>query len=197
VLEQLTRSGFVYDLVQYAAGAGLLHDRLTPVMAGASGHTVLDVGAGTGLYASCLPPGAHYIWTDHDLHKLARFRERRPAGPAVLADATQLPFASKSIGWTMCVNVTHHLPDDALGVLLDELARVTTDRIVFNDPLAHPSLTSRALWRLDQGSYPRTDGQLLAIVERHLDVVDTQRFGRFHQYLLIAARPPVTIVGHP
>ena len=72
---------------------------------------------------------------------------------------------------------------------LDELARVTTARIVINDPLAHPSLASRALWRLDQGSYPRTHEQLQAIVGRHLDIVDRQRFGRFHQYLLLVTQP--------
>jgi SAM-dependent methyltransferase len=189
MLERIARSGLVYDLVQYAAGAGLLHAKLTPALASSAGSTVLDVGAGTGLYASCLPPGAQYIWTDHDPHKLARFRVRRPSGRAVLADATHLPFTSKSLGWTLCVNVTHHLPDDALAVLLHELARVSTSRIVINDPLDHPSLTSRLLWRLDQGSYPRTRDHLLRIVGQHLDVLDTQDFGRFHQYLLIVARP--------
>ena len=87
LLERLLESGALYDLVQHAVGADLIHRNLTSVMASVGTALVVDVGAGTGLYMSCVPPGARYVWYDRDVEKLRRFQVRRGAARAEIGRA--------------------------------------------------------------------------------------------------------------
>ena len=69
---------WVYDQVQRLAGADAVRRRLRVRLAEAANQTVLDLGAGTGLYKHCLPDSARYVWVDADPLKLHGFRVSYP-----------------------------------------------------------------------------------------------------------------------
>src|SRR5207302_6108631 len=69
----------VYDLVQRVAGARKIFRKVQPILQGATGTVVLDVGGGTGTVEAFLPPSAQYVLLDADPHKLEGFRAKSRA----------------------------------------------------------------------------------------------------------------------
>jgi SAM-dependent methyltransferase len=186
----------LYDVLQRVLGWGEAARRLRAALGDTSGRVVLDIGGGTGNLASYLSDDTTYIWLDNDAAKLARLRAKRPGTNAVLGEATRLPFGDKTIDDAVCVSVTHHLPDDALRLLVDEMARVTRHRIVVFDALREArSRRGRFLWRIDRGSFPRTEGELASFLEHSLVRRDASRFAIHHHYLLWVGEPPRELEG--
>ena len=189
LLERIVHSTRLYDAAQFAAGAGLIRDRLRPRLQEVGNATVLDVGAGTGIYSACLPASARYIWFDKDPHKLRGFLRRGKGSPAVIGDATRIGLADKSVDYAMCTHVAHHLDDQQFVRFLAELARVTRRRIIVQDAIGNAGVASRVLWRVDQGSYPRSRAQLLDALGRRFQIDHTEEYARFHRYLLVVGTP--------
>ena len=180
---------WVYDRVQRLAGAGVVRRRLRPRLAETGGRTVLDVGAGTGLYLSCLPPSARYIWLDNDLRKLEGFRSTPPARHALLGDAACLGLRDASVDFATCTNVSHHLDDGQLARCVDELARVVRGKLILHDAVTTARPISRLLWSLDRGSHPRSRDALVAAVQQRFDIEDLEQYSTWHEYLLLVAVP--------
>jgi uncharacterized protein YbaR (Trm112 family) len=176
---------FVYDVVQQLAGARRILRRIEPMLEGAAGVLVLDVGGGTGSLEALLPASARYLWLDSDPKKLRGFRAKSQS-PAMLADATSLPLRSRSVDWAVSVGVSHHLSDGQLGRMLDELRRVAT-KLFFLDAVLTPRRISRLLWHYDQGRYPRTAGELRSEIGARFDVERDEEFTIYHRYLLVTA----------
>lgn len=184
----MLESPWVYDLVQRAAGVERTRRRLAPVLDGLEG-SVLDVGAGTGIWIDLVPESAEYVALDLDETKLARLAERHPGRRTVAGDATSLPFPDRSFDNAICIALSHHLTDAQLPKLLSELARVTRRRVVFWDAVRTGRWSSRALWAIDRGSWPRAGPALEAAFAEHLVVEETDRFTVFHEYILLAGSP--------
>jgi SAM-dependent methyltransferase len=176
----------VYDLVQRAAGRDRILRRLAPALGGTVGETVLDVGAGTGTFAALLAPDARYVWVDADPRKLAGARQI--GGEAVLGNALSLPVADGAVDAAICSALSHHLADDALARLVDEIARVVRGRVFFLDAVRSSSPAAAALWALDRGAHPRPEEVLLRALDRRfaLEVVD--RFSVLHRYVFVVGR---------
>lgn len=183
--QSATATPFVYDVVQQLAGARKLVDRIEPKLEVATGAVVLDVGAGTGSLERLLPASARYLWLDSDPKKLRGFRAKSQA-PAILADATGIPLRSHSVEWGLSVGVSHHLNDGQLGRMLDELRRVAT-KLLFLDAVRTPRRTSRLLWHVDRGDYPRTADKLRTEIGARFDIASDEEFTIYHQYLLVTA----------
>jgi uncharacterized protein YbaR (Trm112 family) len=186
-LQSIVAMPFVYDRVQRLAGAQPLFRRIDPVLADAEGALVLDVGAGTGSIAARLPPSTRYIWLDADPQKLAGFRAKSE-GLAILGDATTIPLADRSVDWALSIGVSHHLDDDRLGRMLDELRRVARHRIFFLDAVVTPARTSRLLWRYDRGRHPRTADILRSELAARFEILTADEFTIRHRYLLVTGR---------
>lgn len=183
----------LYDLVQRALGSDRSVRRVEERVRALAPESVLDVGAGTGLYAAAVPASARYVASDFDPVKLNRLRERVPRAEPVVADARSLPFADDSFDVALFVAVAHHLDDNGLDAALGELARVAR-RAVFLEPLASGRAIARALWRLDRGAFPRTAHELTTGAERHFELEHVERYRIRHDYLLWVGaplRPPV------
>jgi|tagenome__1003787_1003787.scaffolds.fasta_scaffold20854241_2 SAM-dependent methyltransferase len=176
----------VYDAVQHAAGAEKTKRRLRRALRDVDGAVVLDVGAGTGAFEASLPSGAQYVWLDSDREKLAGFRARSTS-PAVLGDATHLPFANDSVDWAISAGVSHHLDDAEFGRMLDEMRRVTRAGIVFIDAVATARPLNRLLWRYDRGRDPRSARDLWRALDSRFDIVAAEEFSVLHRYLLVRA----------
>jgi SAM-dependent methyltransferase len=94
-----------------AIGAGLLHDAAGPVV---------DVGCGPGRYVAAL--------RDDRPHRMVVAADLSPGmatvagAPALVADATALPFATGRAGGVLAMHMLYHVPDPPAAVA--ELARV-------------------------------------------------------------------------
>lgn len=105
---------------------------------------VLDLGCGTGAHAIRLARrGADVVAVDLSLAgvKAARERFRREGlnGRFLVADAEHLPFRDKSIGTVWSSLLLHHFPK--LVSLPEELARITSKRLIALEPNAHNFLS--------------------------------------------------------
>jgi ubiquinone/menaquinone biosynthesis C-methylase UbiE len=187
---RVLRHPSVYDTIQRLAGLNAICRRLEPRLAHSGRKIVLDVGAGTGLYQTCLPDSAWYILLDRDPEKLAGFRPaRRGRWSAIRGDASQLALADRSVDYALCMHLTHHLDDEELRRLVAELARVVRDRVVLQDPVTSPRLASRLLWRLDRGSHPRASEHVVAALGERFDIEDVERYSIVHDYVMLVATP--------
>jgi ubiquinone/menaquinone biosynthesis C-methylase UbiE len=181
---------FVYDLIQRLAGAAEIRTRLQRWLGETAGYSVLDVGAGTGLYVSCFPPSARYVWLDNDPQKLAGFRHAHPdQASALLGDGSALGLRDLSVDYASCVNATHHFDDTQLAAVFAELARVVRRGVILQDAVKTPRLLSRALWSLDRGSHPRTADALLAMCRQSFEIQAVERFVLRHEFVLVRAVP--------
>jgi ubiquinone/menaquinone biosynthesis C-methylase UbiE len=181
---------WVYDRVQDLLGYRRVKAWMAPLLRPTTGLAVLEVGAGTGNSARLLPKSAQYIWTDMDRDKLRGYRAKYPMGRGAMCDATQLCLRDKSVDYTLCIAVAHHLTDEQFQSLLREMARVTRQRIIFWDPIRKDgSRISRWLWSYDRGSYPRLPEFLTTSIANWFEIEHSKTYTIYHSYLLCAARP--------
>jgi SAM-dependent methyltransferase len=131
-----------------------------------------------------------YVGVDVDADRLKRLRARCPSCRTVVVDATSLPFEDASFDYGVCIALSHHLDDDGLARLVDELVRVVRRRVVFLDAVWEPqSLRGRLLWAIDRGSHPRPESVLREVLERRFDVELTQAQRGHHHYLFCLLAP--------
>ena len=190
VIHSIVAKPAVYNAVQWLAGLDYTRRRLQPHYAQTAGRVALDVGAGTGLYLSCFPESARYLWLDNDPQKLSGFRARGAARlPAMLGDATRLGLKDKSVDYATCTAVTHHLTDMQLSAFVHELARVVRCKLILQDAVQSNGWISRLLWKYDRGSHPRSAKALLAAIEVRFEIERVEYYSIYHRYLLLVGAP--------
>ena len=185
----------LYDFHQRYGGARRIADQVATAFRAMDGRTLVDVGAGTGMVARMLPPGTRYVWLDNDRLKLRGFLSKSLDCLAVLGDATQLPFSDRAADWTSMVEVSHHLPDDALRACFAEAARVTRDRFLFVDALRSDRIRSNLMWRVDLGRFPRREQALLALLRESFELEQIVRFHVNHDHVLCVCTPRPGVGG--
>jgi SAM-dependent methyltransferase len=187
--ERILGNAVLYDGIQRVAGVEKLRQRLSPVLDRLDPGTLLDVGAGTGAFYDLVPHHVRYVPLDADRRKLDRLREKHGNVNGVVASATDLPFDDSSLDYTLCTNVSHHLSDRELDLLIAELARVTRQQLVFLDALRTPRLASRLLWRIDRGSQPRSYEQLVGVLSSRFASRRLEILTYLHTYVLFVGAP--------
>lgn len=151
---------------------------------------MLDIGGGTGAIANLLPSPCSYVCLDLDPVKLRGHWARRPAGVALLADATGVPIESGAVDLVLCTAMTHHLPAQALPRLFDESARVlkSNGRLVLLDAVWMPGRrVGRWLWKYDRGSFPHTAEVLSGAIADRFTVHHWESFAVYHEYVICVA----------
>jgi SAM-dependent methyltransferase len=198
VLHSIVAKPAVYNLLQRVAGVEKSRARVRRILADTSG-VLLDIGAGTGLYADLLPTGAHYLWLDNDPEKLGGFRRSHPQKLALLGDASRMPIRDGGVDYAMSIAVSHHLTDAEFDSFLRTVARVCRLGFIFLDGTDQPqSRVSRLLWKYDRGSRPRKPEVLREFLERYFVIQSEELYRIYHTYLLCQAVPkPVTEVPEP
>ena len=77
-----------------------------------SGRSLLDIGGGTGNYATALTgAGFDVAIADASREMLRRAAKKLSTARLVLGDALHLPFGDSAFDCAVSVNVSHHLPD--------------------------------------------------------------------------------------
>jgi hypothetical protein len=179
----------IYEFHQAYGGGRPLAAQVKTHLRDIGAATLLDIGAGTGMVGSLVPAETRYVWLDNDRQKLRGLLSKGIDCDAVLGDAARLPFASNGADWTVMVEVSHHLQDEALEGCLEEAARVTRRRFLFVDALRGDSLRSRLLWQLDLGRFPRTEDELIDALEPGFEIEKSERFRINHEHLLCVCVP--------
>ncbi|SRR6266849_4062360 len=184
---------WIYDQIQTLAGQKQSLERISRQTAALHPETVVDVGGGTGLWRTLWPAGCRYVCLDIEMPKLRGFRSKVPAGLAVLSDATRMCIASGSADVVMCVALMHHLTDMMIDQVFEESLRIVRSggQLVLLDPvLNRERWAGRILWRLDRGSYPRTEEDLRKKLESRFKIIHWEKFAIYHEYILgIGVRP--------
>jgi SAM-dependent methyltransferase len=143
---------------------------LTRVLQLEATSRVLDVGCGTGRYATLW--GCRYVGLDTDTAYL-RFARRQYGDHFVQADAARLPIAGRRFDAAFCVGVLHHCDDAHVGRIVHEMRRATRDggTIVMLEPLAPEpgdGWIRRRLARLERGAHFRRFRPLTTLLTQHL-----------------------------
>lgn len=185
---RLASHPWVYDRIQNAAGVSEVYAKLAPHLRNGPANTlVLDVGGGTGSLKNYCSPGDRYVCLDIEWEKLTGFRGKFPQGQAIWGDATHLPIAAGSVDTAICMFIAHHLSDDLLPLMLNELERTlrTGGRVILLDPvLDRERLAGRILWSLDRGSFPRSSSVLARLLEQRFALEHWDEFAVWHRYVL-------------
>lgn len=193
LIHRLVAIPFIYNLVQFWAGAPYVNRRLaTRLRSLGSPSLVIDFGGGTGINFEQFPSSTVYVCLDIDRRKIDGFRSVHSRGIAVLGDATQAPLRSASVSLILARFLAHHLPDRSLRRLFQEMARVLIPdgRLVFLEPVWKPGRwPSRLLWRYDQGGHPRSEKVLHSALDECYDVISSERFSVLHTFVLVVAKP--------
>jgi ubiquinone/menaquinone biosynthesis C-methylase UbiE len=187
IFHKLAAQPWVYDRIQDLAGQKEVLRRLAERVGAAQPRVVIDIGGGTGTARKILPKDCHYVCLDVEMSKLAGFRSAVKDGFAILGDATRIPVRSSSADMVICKSVTHHLDIEMLARAFEESARVlrSNGQFVLLDAILNPKrLAGTILWRLDRGSYPRSENELLQAFESRFKVIHWEKFAIYHEYVL-------------
>ena len=176
-------NAWIYEVVQCVAGSRRIRAHLAPHLGRLSGQRVLDIGAGTGLYTRAIGDVSRYVALDTDVRRLDVLARKYPDAETVAADARRLPFSDDTFDAALCIFVAHHFDDHDFAQLLSEASRVSSALILL-DPLATDRTQGRLLWRIDRGSYPRTESGILSEIEQWFGDLTVERFTIRHDYLL-------------
>jgi ubiquinone/menaquinone biosynthesis C-methylase UbiE len=186
----------LYDLVQSIVGLAPTRERLKPHLATLEVGTLIDVGAGTGIWLGLVPDHVDVVAVDVDSEKLARLRTKHPRVHTITGDATRLPFDDGAADYALCVSLTHHLDDAGLDLLLAELARVARRKVILLDLVSDQTpRVGRLLWALDRGSHPRPSRQIREALERRFVLEHVETYSVHHRYLLCIGVPRTAAGG--
>ncbi|HKW59018.1 MAG TPA: class I SAM-dependent methyltransferase [Candidatus Dormibacteraeota bacterium] len=190
MIDRLLRNATVYDLVQQATGARISEARIRDLLRPEEVNgVILDVGGGTGIMAR-LFAGADYCCMDLDIDRVRVARSRGSA--ALVGDAARIPVIGGSIDLVIQRAVSHHLTDSQFEALATESCRVLKPdgRLMFLDATWEPRrIRSRLLWAIDQGSHPRTEDHMRAVLARSFHIETSTTYAVFHRYFLAVGRP--------
>ena len=193
LLHRLAAHPWVYDQIQTVAGHPQVLERLSHAIVSLDPKVVVDIGGGTGTVRNLFAADCRYICLDLEMPKLLGFRSKIPRGLGVLGDATSMPIIGGCADAVVCKSVTHHLTDSMLERALDESRRVLRagGHMVLLDAVLNPRrLAGRVLWRLDRGSYPRSEDELHRKLEDRFRILHWEKFAIYHEYVLgIGLRP--------
>jgi ubiquinone/menaquinone biosynthesis C-methylase UbiE len=195
MIERLLANSILYEFVQEVTGSRISEARIREIVGPIeSGTRILDAGGGTGIVARAFGIGLDYCCMDLDMARL-RVARRRGAS-AVQGDATLMPLSSRSIDLVVLRSMSHHLDDVGFAKMVAECWRVIKPggRLLFLDAVWAPSwLVGRFMWRIDQGSHPRTEERMRAVLETHFEIERRVGYPILHQYFLALALPKAEV----
>jgi ubiquinone/menaquinone biosynthesis C-methylase UbiE len=188
MLHRLAEHPVVYDLIQKLAGEAKSNAVIASQTKKINPKSlVVDFGGGTGSFQELLPQSSTYVCLDMDRLKLKGFLKKSQDGLALIGDATQAPIRAEVVDVAICKAILHHVPEENLAVLFQEISRVLKPcgKFIVIDPVwASGRWIGRQLWKYDRGAFPRTEETLHSAISPYYKIVYWQTFHVYHEYVL-------------
>ncbi len=175
----LAQSPVAFDGLRWILEGGYAnHRKLIHSSIGQLTVQVLDIGCGTGIYATCFSADK-YTGVDISPAYVDRCKRRCPKHTFQVMDATQLDFGDATFGAAMISGVLHHLDDDLALRVCREVQRVLTPGgklLVCEDiPTTNRwNLIGSTIHRLDLGEHIRAPEGYRDILTRSFTVNSTE-----------------------
>jgi len=195
------------SLVRSLAGVPRLFDALRWMLEGGyRGHhgvidrhltsvgRVLDLGCGTGIYASFFPPDS-YVGADLNPAYIAAAAAKFPGHRFVVQDGTRTSFEDSEFDACMISGVLHHLDESQATQLLEEAARVVRPGgrvVVWEDiPASWWNALGHVIHRLDLGNHIRSPEGYRELLKPRFTIIESERMrsGAMDYQVFVATRP--------
>ena len=151
---------------------------------------VLDIGCGSGCYAL---RGYDYLGIDPNPAYIAHCRRNRP-GRFEQMRGEHLDFPDNSFDMVLCLSVGHHLSDDSLKRVCDEIKRVLSRNgvFIFADsvrPIVGSKFIAALLEWLDEGKWFRNEVDHVDFLARKFLIERKQIiYDQFYRTLVLFCR---------
>ena len=156
----------VQKVLSLGKGTEIMSSAIRTVMKPKAHERVLDMGCGTGRYASLFD--CRYVGVDLN-EKFLRFGAQQKgisdSHSFVLANIKDWAFKEGSFDYVLCVGVLHHLPNSLVSILLENFKKVLKKggKACILEPI-YPqnrwNIPGQILFALDRGEFTRTKQKL-------------------------------------
>ncbi len=196
MVDRVFESAFGYRYLRGLFHFGVRMQPIRRVLDLQSGDRVLDVGCGAGDYAPLVNRAdCRYVGIDLYEPYIQKARELYPAPNREyrVGDIRSLDLASGSFNKALILGVMHHLTDEENLVMLRDLSKIISDRIVIMD--LSPGgwhVINTILCRLDRGRYPRRLRDQCDLLNQVMDVTWAGEYfvrSGIQRYSLIVCKP--------
>jgi len=143
------------------------------------GKRVLDIGCGTGEFASCFDPGG-YHGIDISEAYISYARSKHP-GRFEVMDATRINYPDRSFDFILIMAMLHHLDDAAVAGVLGEAKRLLrsggTVLVMEDARLPHlENLAVRLVQKFDKGDFIRPPQDYREFITPLFDIFSESSF---------------------
>lgn len=141
--------------------------------------TVLDIGCGTGDFASSLPLEIScYLGVDLNTKYIAYAKSKYQSSKIkfMVQDVTEKKFyANHKFDAVILISMLHHLSDSDLAKILPSIKKITKKIIIIADLLPKPpGLLQKLMVKLDQGKYIRNEEEKIKLLEKYFSIISTE-----------------------
>ncbi len=132
--------------------------------------SILDIGCGTG-YFSKLFKNAKYAGIDNS-GEYVSFANKKYGGKFFVMDATKMNFNKKVFNWVLMVSFLHHIPDNELKKIFNDVNRVLKDdgKLIIIDPVPveeQSNFIRKFIFKNDRGNYGRGKAKISELLESY------------------------------
>ncbi len=169
LIRYLARRPQVFDWLRFVLEGGYVgHSKIIRRELSRESWRVLDVGCGTGIYASHFPP-AEYHGIDISPEYIAAAARKFPHHQFSVMDATAMTFGDHTFESAFISGVLHHLNDEQAVAVLQNVCRVIRPggKLVIWEDIPAPAwnLVGHIIHRLDLGSHIRQPDGYRKLIE--------------------------------
>lgn len=166
---------FIYNLRFLVAGSQqLTKDFIIDNYRAYNCHSVLDVGCGTGDFASLFAKD-EYHGIDINMGYISYARKKYPH-LFTHGDVIKYDFGNLIFDASILISTLHHLNNKQAEKLLSKIVTVTRKIIIIVDLNPRESLVKRALIKLDRGKNIRTTEQKIALLSPFAKIATISHF---------------------
>jgi len=196
IVDRVFESAFGYRYLRGLFHFGVRMQPIRKALDLRAGDRVLDVGCGTGDYAPLVNRAdCQYVGIDLYAPYIEKARQLYPAPNREyrVGDIRSLKLEPRSFNKALILGVMHHLTDEENLVMLRDLNRIISERIVIMD--LSPGgwhVVNTILCRFDRGRYPRRLKAQCELLGRVFDVTWAGEYfvrSGIQRYSLIVCRP--------
>lgn len=158
-------------------GKKRMYDEIRKTVNAQKGDKILDVGCGTGEFASLFDSSVDYTGIDMNKNFLGHASSVYKNKKFIQMDAAKMDFKKNEFDTVLLLSFMHHFPEELLDKILKEVNKVAKKGIIVLDPVPKKyNPLSKLFYVLDRGDFIRKKEEQLRILNKHLAVNNYREF---------------------